>query len=496
METSVLRKTAGLLTIVVASVLATQASGAPAKDPLTGDWRIEVDFDGRQMVSLVSLSRNKTGDLAGQWISSWGVSELSNVRQEGNKLSFTRTSRFRDRDYTSNFTGTVKRAKLSGILSSERGESRVEGRRVRPVPQAAGEWETTIHVNDQDYSATLVIQAGEKGKLTAAWQSQWGEHEITDVAFKGGKLTFTRKSKVQDRQWESAFEGTVKRQTLSGAFTADEREISLEGRRVGGDLVGTWNLKMTSDSGTRAQRLRVYPDLTALYGPLPVGKVKLDGNRVSFATTAAFGDQQYEIGFTGTLEGRTLRGEVTSPRGSRTVEGLRRGARQTPKPSRKPDVVFVPTPQEVVEKMLEMAQVKKSDLLYDLGCGDGRIVVTAAKNYGCRAIGYDINPVRVRESRENVEKNNIGHLATIEQEDIFTLDLSKANVITLYLLPSLNVKLIPQLDKLKPGSRIVSHDFDMRGVTPDEVVTMTSDDSYEEHTIYLWTTPLKKKEVD
>jgi precorrin-6B methylase 2 len=165
------------------------------------------------------------------------------------------------------------------------------------------------------------------------------------------------------------------------------------------------------------------------------------------------------------------------------------------RPMHKPDVIFVPTPQEVVDKMLEMAQVKKDDLLYDLGCGDGRIVVTAAKKYGCRCVGYDIDPQRIKESLENVEKNNVGNLVQIEQEDIFTLDLSKANVITLYLLPSLNVKLIPQLEKLKPGSRIVSHDFDMRGVKPDEEVEIKSDDGYREHKIYLWTTPLKKEDV-
>jgi len=159
---------------------------------------------------------------------------------------------------------------------------------------------------------------------------------------------------------------------------------------------------------------------------------------------------------------------------------------------RKPDVIFVPTPQDVVDKMLEMANVTKDDLVYDLGCGDGRIVVTAAKKYGCKAIGYDINPKRIQESLENVEKDNVGNLVTIEHKDIFTLDLSKANVVTLYLLPDLNVKLIPQLDKLKPGSRIVSHDFAMRGVKPDKVVEVTASDNGGEHTVYLWTCPLNK----
>jgi len=159
---------------------------------------------------------------------------------------------------------------------------------------------------------------------------------------------------------------------------------------------------------------------------------------------------------------------------------------------KRPDVIFVPTPQEVVDKMLELAQVTKDDVVYDLGCGDGRIVVTAAKKFGCRAFGFDVDPQRIQESKENVEKNGVGNLVTIEQKDIFTLDLSKANVVTLYLLPSLNVKLIPQLEKLKPGCRIVSHDFDMRGVTPDKVVTVDGDGGYG-HTVYLWTTPLKKE---
>ena len=157
------------------------------------------------------------------------------------------------------------------------------------------------------------------------------------------------------------------------------------------------------------------------------------------------------------------------------------------------DVIFVPTPQDVVDKMLQLAEVKKDDLLYDLGCGDGRIVVTAARRYGCKAVGFDIDPRRIEESLENVQKNKVGHLVGIEQRDIFTLDLSKADVITLFLLSRLNVKLIPQLEKLKPGSRIVSHSFAMEGIKPDKVVTMFSSEDQYEHTIYFWVTPLKKE---
>jgi tRNA A58 N-methylase Trm61 len=162
------------------------------------------------------------------------------------------------------------------------------------------------------------------------------------------------------------------------------------------------------------------------------------------------------------------------------------------KPAREPDVIYVPTPQEVVDKMLELADVRPGEVVYDLGCGDGRIPVTAAKRYGSKAWGFDINPARVKESLENVEKNHVKNLVTIKLQDIFELDLSNADVITLYLLPQLNVKLIPQLDKLKPGCRIVSHDFNMEGVRPKQEITYTPT-SGREHRIYLWETPLQKE---
>ncbi len=168
------------------------------------------------------------------------------------------------------------------------------------------------------------------------------------------------------------------------------------------------------------------------------------------------------------------------------------GQKETKK--RRPDVIFVPTPQKVVDKMLELAKVKKGEMVYDLGCGDGRIVVTAAKKFGAKGKGYDIDPQRIKESKANVKENKVEKMVEIHQEDIFELDLREADVVTLYLLPSLNVKLIPQLEKLKPGTRIVSHDFDMQGVKPDMEVTVEADD--REHTVYLWTTPLKKERVN
>jgi tRNA G37 N-methylase Trm5 len=167
-------------------------------------------------------------------------------------------------------------------------------------------------------------------------------------------------------------------------------------------------------------------------------------------------------------------------------------SRAQDKPLREPDVIYVPTPQEVVDRMLELADVRPGEIVYDLGCGDGRIPVTAAKKFNVKTWGFDINPVRVKESLDNVKKNNVENLVTIKLQDIFELDLSKADVITLYLLPQLNVKLIPQLDKLKPGCRIVSHDFNMEGVRPKRELTYTPSGG-REHRIYLWVTPLEKE---
>ena len=169
------------------------------------------------------------------------------------------------------------------------------------------------------------------------------------------------------------------------------------------------------------------------------------------------------------------------------------GQQKTPKAQsaelkRTPDVIFVPTPQDAVDKMLELAEVKKGDKVYDLGCGDGRIVVTAARKHGAKGVGIDIDPKRIAESQANVKSNNVEHLVTIKEADIFKEDFSDADVVTLYLLPTLNVKLIPQLEKLKPGTRIVSYQFAMSGVKPTE--TYSGNGRY---TIYKWVTPLQKE---
>jgi SAM-dependent methyltransferase len=157
-------------------------------------------------------------------------------------------------------------------------------------------------------------------------------------------------------------------------------------------------------------------------------------------------------------------------------------------PLRQPDVIFVPTPPDVVDAMLKLANVTSKDVVYDLGCGNGIIVATAAKKFGARAVGIDIDPQRVKESTERIQQEAVTDKVKILNQDLFTTDIREATVVTLYLLPSLNKKLIPKLNKELPaGTRVVSQSFDMGDENPPEKKV-----DVEGRPVYLWRTPLKE----
>jgi len=166
------------------------------------------------------------------------------------------------------------------------------------------------------------------------------------------------------------------------------------------------------------------------------------------------------------------------------------GPASAQQPLRSPDVIFVPTPQEVVDAMLKLAKVTKNDVIYDLGSGDGRIPITAAKTYGARGVGIDIDPLSDTAATENLKTAGVGDRVKFLNQDLFTTDISEATVVTLYLLPSLNVKLIPKLNKeLKPGTRIVSHAFDMSADGVDRKPRETL--NVNGRTVYFWTIPIQ-----
>ena len=170
------------------------------------------------------------------------------------------------------------------------------------------------------------------------------------------------------------------------------------------------------------------------------------------------------------------------------------------RPQKPPEVPYVPTPEKVVEEMLKMADVGKDDILYDLGCGDGRIVITAAKNFGCTGVGIDIDPQRIKESKENAVEAGVEDKVKFLLMDLFEADIKEASVVTLYLLSRVNLRLRPTLLRdLKPGTRIVSHDFNMDDWEPDESLVIDAEtpvyDNYytesywDRHSVYFWIIP-------
>jgi hypothetical protein len=155
------------------------------------------------------------------------------------------------------------------------------------------------------------------------------------------------------------------------------------------------------------------------------------------------------------------------------------------------DVPYVPTHETVVDEMLRMANVKGDDVLYDLGSGDGRIPITAAKRFGTRGVGIDLNPMRIKEANENAEKAGVANKVRFVQGDLFKENFSEATVLTLYLLPDVNLKLRPKILEMKPGTRVVSHNYDMGDWQPDDVKIINTPDGVD-HVVYFWRVPSKK----
>ncbi len=159
---------------------------------------------------------------------------------------------------------------------------------------------------------------------------------------------------------------------------------------------------------------------------------------------------------------------------------------------RKPDVIYYPTPPETVAEMLRLGSIKKGDVLYDLGSGDGRIPIAAAKQFGIRAVGIEIDPKLIMEAEANAREAGVAELVRFRNEDMFRIDVSEANIVTLYLSDKLNVLLRPKLlQELRPGSRIISHDFRMGDWRPEQTVRVPWGKLYR--TVYLWTVPKRSK---
>lgn len=309
------------LLLILGLVLAVGIPQAYAAEDITGDWDMAMEFGGRQSFATLSVAKNADGTYAAKW----GRDELANVKFDGQKLSFTRTVRFGDNELKMDYAGTLKDGKLTGTLSSDRGEFPANGVKIKPKPPVVGVWDLAYTIGDRDVTAKLIVSEKPDGTLDAKWASQMGESTISNVKFENGKLTFDRAVKINDREFKMTFEGTAQGDKLTGVSKSDMGEIPVTGTRFGGALIGKWELTTTTDQGTRTSMLTVYPDLTARQeffgGETPVKNLKLERDQVTYSLELGFGDQTFVIDYKLKLQGKTLTGQSSSERGTNEITG-------------------------------------------------------------------------------------------------------------------------------------------------------------------------------
>jgi hypothetical protein len=313
-----------LVSLIIVMTLCTGiGTAAQQSRVLIGDWDMKLNFDGGEMPSILSFTKDTEDKLSAQWISIMGMGDAKNIKHEGNDIRFTLTGRFGDQDYSGDFVGTLKKGTLSGQLTSYDSDVTAQGKKLKRMPLIVGTWNMTITMGEREFNTALVITRGEQNQLKAEWKSQWGEHAISDVQVKDGKLTFSRVSTFEERNWETTYEGTLKAHTLTGSFTSEQGKLTANGKRAGGSLVGKWDLAIESDQGTRKQRLTVLPDLSGRFGSMPIKKIELEEGLVEFKMILPYGDNEYEIGFTGDLTARKLTGKLTTAQGTSEVTGTK-----------------------------------------------------------------------------------------------------------------------------------------------------------------------------
>ncbi len=318
----------GLLVVAFALPEGVSAQSRSGRGGLYGDWQIKMQVGENEWESILAFSRNREGQYTGQWISAFGANELTDVKFEENKLSFTQVMRYGGQDRTSKFAGTIEKGQLSGTLTSERGETEIKGKRAPRTPRGVGIWDMKIKAGEREYTGTLTITADKEGKLSGTWKSPRGEGKVSNVKYENRKLTFTRVIEREGNRMELNFEGTVGYTSLEGAYKGGEWEAPATGTRVGASIMGTWNLNIESEQRSYKQRLRINPDMSALYGAALIKKVNLDGDKVSFKHVFKFGEREFEMSFEGKVAESKLTGELTNSQGTSKVTGARRQFRR------------------------------------------------------------------------------------------------------------------------------------------------------------------------
>jgi uncharacterized repeat protein (TIGR02543 family) len=313
------------------------AKWTAAADDISGEWEMESEVNGRQMVSTLTFAPGAGGAITGKW----GSTDLSNVKFDGRKLTFVRTMKFGDQEFSMNFAGIMKAGKvIAGTVSNDQGEFMIFGIRRHADPAPVGQWDLSYRYGDQDMTAKLAVSQNARGGLDAKWTSQRDESAVRNFKAAGGVLTFTRKIKFNNNEFETTFECHFAGDMLTGTNKSERGVIPVTGQRRGGALIGKWELTSTSDRGTRRNLLTIRGDLSGRYetfgeipiqdlklegSEIPIQDLKLEGNQVSFKVVTTFQDQTRESTFKGTLDGNTLKGQITSQNGTREVTGKKVG---------------------------------------------------------------------------------------------------------------------------------------------------------------------------
>jgi len=321
MNQMLIHKRIGKSIILTCLLLLVQTSFVWAAEDITGEWEMKMEFGGRESFATMTISKKADGSLTGKW----GSGELTNVKFENGKLTFTRILSFGDQEFIMEYAGTLKDGKITGTTSSDRGEFAANGARKKPKCPALGQWDMKFNVGDREITGRLTISEKPDGTLAGKWDAESGEHAVSNVKFEDGKLTYTRKSKFGEQEFESSFDGAIQGNKLAGTFKSERGELPATGERVGAALVGKWELTTTSERGTRTRMLTIYGDMTGRYesfgGEIPIKDLKLEGNEVTFVLEMGFGDQTFKMDFKGKLDGKSLTGQLVSERGTAEVAG-------------------------------------------------------------------------------------------------------------------------------------------------------------------------------
>jgi hypothetical protein len=306
---------------------------AVAAEDITGEWEITMDFGGRPTYATLTISKKPDGTIAGKW----GSDDLAAVKFEGDKLTFVRTVKFGDNEFSLKYSGTVANGKITGTLSGDQGDLPANAARKKPLSPAVGVWDLKYAVGDRDMTARLTVSQKPDGALDAKWASERGESVVSNVQFQDGKLTLDRRVKFNDREMKTTFAGTVQGDKLTAVTKSDMGEIPVNGTLVGAEVIGKWEMTSVSDMGTWTVHMTVYPDLSGRYeffgGEIPMKNINFENSQLQFALEVGPPDQAFQLNFKGKVEGQAIKGQMTSEQGTSEITGKKLPPAAAPAPA-------------------------------------------------------------------------------------------------------------------------------------------------------------------